>query len=61
MSNFRARQWGSGDWTHIQINSESDEDDIVEPAVTSIVGSALETCPLHVQRLNEEGEWEDLE
>jgi hypothetical protein len=60
MSTFRARQWGSGDWTTVDI-SESGEEDTVEPALTSIIGSALETCPLHVQRLNEEGEWEDLE
>lgn len=59
MTLFRARQWGSADWTQIEIRSDADEDDTVESALASIIGSALETSPLHVQRLNEDNEWED--
>lgn len=60
MSKFRARLWGSGDWTSIDISEDDESDSGLEAGLTSIIGSALETSPLHVQRLNEDGQWEDL-
>lgn len=56
---FRARAWGSGEWTRISIGGEEDGD--VERTIASIIGSALSTSSLHTQQMNDEGNWEDLE
>jgi len=62
MTRFRCRQWGTADWTEIDVVGSGEEDDVVEDAVCSIIGSALETSSLHIQRWNDdEGEWEDME
>lgn len=61
MTLYRARQWGTADWTKISITASSEEDEAgLESTIASIIGSALETSPLHVQFLNDDGEWEDL-
>lgn len=58
---FRARAFGSADpWTLISVHC-SDEDDGVEAAVSQIIGSALGTSPLHVQQMDDEGNWENME
>lgn len=59
---FRARQYGKADWTTISIHDPAEEDSeaSVEAEVASMIGSALDTSPLHIQRMNDEGEWEDL-
>lgn len=58
---FRARAFGSADpWTLISVNC-SDEDEGVETEVAQIIGSALGTSPLHVQQMNDEGDWENME
>jgi hypothetical protein len=56
---FRARAWGTGEWTRISIGGEEDGD--IERTIASIIGSALGTSSLHVQQMSEEGPWEDLE
>lgn len=62
MTRFRCRQWGTADWTEVIIANSGDEDDVVEAAVASIIGSALDTSSLHIQQWNdEEEEWEDME
>lgn len=62
MTLFRARQWGTADWTQIHISTEAEEDEVgLEGIIASVIGSALGTSSLHVQFLNEEGEWEDME
>jgi hypothetical protein len=60
---FRARRYGSADWTRIAIHDplEEDSEASVEADVANICGSALGTSPLHVQRMSDEGEWEDVE
>ena len=61
---FRARQYGKADWTTISIHdpaAEEDSDDTIELEVASMIGSTLDTSPLHVQRMNDEGVWEDVE
>lgn len=61
MTLYRARQWGTSEWTKISITASSEDDEGgLESVISSILGSALETSPLHVQFMNEEGEWEDL-
>ena len=61
MTLYRVRQWGTADWTLISIAAGGEEDEAgLESVISSILGSALETSPLHVQFMNEEGEWEDL-
>lgn len=61
MSQFRCRQWGSSEWTYISIEPEGEDEPGVASSVESILGSALSTSSLHVQRLSEEGNWEGLE
>lgn len=60
---FRARQWGSAEWTQVAVNTPGDEEDEagMEGLLASVIGSALSTSSLHVQQLSDEGEWEDLE
>lgn len=60
---FRARQWGQAEWTQITVNTPGDDEDEseMEQNLASVIGSALGTSSLHVQRLQEDGEWEDLE
>lgn len=60
MTLFRARQYGSAEWTLIQVSSPSDED-AVPLIIASIIGSALGTSSLHVQQMDEEGKWEEME
>ncbi len=60
MTRFRARLYGSATWTYLDVAEE--DDDGVEEMVAGIIGSALSTSSLHVQRWEEEeGKWEDLE
>lgn len=60
MIRYRARLWGSATWTFIDVAEEDDNG--VEAEVSGIIGSALSTSSLHVQRwVEEEEEWEDLE
>lgn len=54
MIHLRAREWGAAEWTTIRVEGE------LEAEVTQILSSALDTCPLHVQRMNGDGTWEDL-
>lgn len=56
---FRARQWGTAAWTLLSIGG--DEDAEMQDTIAAVIGSALGTSELHVQRLSDEGEWEDLE
>lgn len=61
---FRARQYGKVEWTTISIHdpaAEEDSEDSVELPVASMIGSALDTSPLHIQRMNDDGVWEDVE
>lgn len=61
---FRARQYGKAEWTTISIHdpaAEEEEEGSIEAEVASMLGSALDTSPLHVQKMNDEGVWEDLE
>ena len=62
MTLFRIRTYGSAEWTLLSINTPGDEDEESEvaDAVTQIVGSALDTSPFHVQKMNDEGDWEDV-
>lgn len=60
MTRFRARLWGAASWTYIDVAEE--EDDGVEEAVSSILGSALSTSSLHVQGWSDaDDRWENLE
>lgn len=64
MNIFRVRQYGSGSWTLVSVNTPGDEEDDsgMVATLSSIIGSALDTSSeLHVQRMNDDGEWEDLE
>lgn len=61
---LRARIPGTGEWTNICIQTpgpDSDEEDDLERNIASVIGAPLSTSSLHVQRLNDEGQWEDLE
>ena len=60
---FRAREWGSAEWTLISVNTPGDEEgeNGLADTLSSIIGSALSTSSLHVQMMNEEGEWENLQ
>ncbi len=60
MTLFRARQYGSADWTLISLSSDGD-DDSLPATIASIIGSALGTSSLHVQQIGEDDIWEDLE
>lgn len=60
---YRCRQYGKVDWTQIMVNDpsyEEEDSESVEAEVTQIIGSALDTSALHVQKMNDDGEWEDL-
>lgn len=58
---FRARKFGSADpWTVISVNC-GDDDEGVEAEVSQIIGSSLGTSDLHVQMMDDEGVWGDLE
>lgn len=58
MTRFRARAWGSADWIEIDLSGEDEE---VEEAVAGEMKSALWNSGLHVQELQEDGKWEDIE
>ena len=60
---FRIRQYGSAEWTEVSVRNslETDEDLDMEETVGRLVEAGLEQDGLHVQRLSEEGRWEDLE
>lgn len=64
MTLFRARRYGTAEWTTISISDgpeeEADEDGLA-PIICGIIGSSLGTSSLHVQQLNDQGAWEDLE
>jgi acylphosphatase len=63
MSIFRLRRYGSTDWLQIAITQQSDDDEVddLEQEITEAVSRAVEIDSLHVQRLNEYGQWEDDE
>jgi hypothetical protein len=59
MTLFRARAWGSADWCTISIAGEVEE---VCDQLAEIICEALGSADnLHIQQMNEDGEWEDLE
>lgn len=59
---FRIRRYGSSEWTELRIlNSlESEDDSDMEEDLSGRVESILDIDGLHVQRLSDEGKWEDL-
>ena len=61
MTLYRARQWGSSFWTEVAIRGDEEDETGVEAALSSILGSALSTSSLHVQFMNADEEWENLE
>lgn len=58
---YRVREYGKADWTRVAIGGADEDEDSLAPTIASVLGSALSTSSLHVQQLNEDGEWEDLE
>jgi len=59
---FRARFYGSAEWVLISLSDGSDEEDGLPATISSVIGSALATTDnLHLQRMNDEGVWEDVE
>ena len=60
---FRVRRYGSADWIDIRICSDlsSDEDLDMEEEVAEVFEASLTADDLHLQRMSEEGKWEDLE
>lgn len=60
MNSFRIREFGSADW--VQIDISGDDEDIEVEVIELLAGelTALEG-PYHIQQLNEEGEWEDMD
>lgn len=58
---YRAREYGKAEWTQIAIGGPDEDEEDLAPVIASVIGSALDTSSLHVQHLNEEGVWEDLE
>ena len=57
MTSFRIRQWGSADWTQIDLSGDDEE---VGELMVEAVRDMLADNSLHVQELSEEGKWEDL-
>jgi len=56
---YRVRKWGAAEWSLISIGGG--EENELDPILASILGSALATSSLHVQQLDDQGIWEDLE
>lgn len=62
MTLFRARQYGSAlPWTLISINTPGEEESELADLLVPIIGLALATSSLHVQQMNDEGDWEESE
>ena len=61
---FRVRKYGSAEWTLISVNTpgiDEEEEDDMSATIAAVIGSALGTSSLHVQRMADEGDWEDIE
>lgn len=56
---YRARHYGTSAWAYLIVQGE--EDSTLPETLAAIVGSALSTSSLHVQKQGEDGDWEDLE
>lgn len=54
MIHYRLREWGAAEWTDLVLSGD------LEAEASAICGSALDTSPYHVQRLSDEGEWENV-
>lgn len=54
MTLLRARRYGQSEWTVISVNGPD------ERACFSMVGAGLGSGNLHVQYMDEEGEWVDI-
>lgn len=54
MIHLRMRQWGQAEWTLLFLEGD------LEDEVGQVISSALDTSPLHVQRRQDDGTWEDL-
>lgn len=63
MISFRVRQYGFSDWIEISVqDSEDSEDEFgLSQILAARIENALDQEGLHVQKLSEEGIWEDLE
>lgn len=59
MTLFRIRQYGTTTWTTIRIADEEDEG--LEEELAEKTRDMLDMPDLHVQEMNEDGKWEDLE
>lgn len=61
MTLFRARRWGSADWTLISVGGDVSED---EAPLAQLVGGAMLSAgngeTFHVQQLSDDGVWENL-
>lgn len=59
---FRVRFYGQSEWTIISISDGSDDEDGLPVTISSVIGAALSTTDnLHLQRMNDDGIWEDVE
>lgn len=65
MTLFRIRRYGTTDWLELKLqpgfDTEQPDVEDLEEEISDRVESALEIDGLHVQRLSNEGDWEDLE
>lgn len=51
---LRCRRFGESEWTEISVNGPA------ERVSLSCVGAGLSSSPMHVQQMDDEGEWVDL-
>lgn len=60
---FRCRQYGQAEWTFLTVATpgNDDETDEMEELLAASVRSMLNSSDLHVQEMNDIGEWEDVE
>jgi hypothetical protein len=60
MTSFRIRNFGSADW--VQIDLSGDDEELEEELIEHLEEVLPELDgPLHMQKLNEDGRWEDLD
>lgn len=58
---YRVRFYGQADWIMISISDGTDDEDGLPATISSVIGAALATTDnLHLQRMNDEGVWEDV-
>ena len=64
MISFRIRRYGKFDWVSVDLSS-NEEDEDAEDLAQQLAHSVLQTFEyaddLHIQQMNDEGEWEDVE